>query len=407
MKLLLLMCGEGLGHTSRCLALGKEFRAAGHEVNFGACGYSKKLVEKTGHQACEIPSEIKLVGETGIFDIRKSIKETLRNTSPSGFRRILELIEKLKTDVVLSDGYYKGILAAQVKKTPVYFIGHQFNMIEFFQKQDFLIRLVGKPVKRFYNYILTSVNGIMVPDYPLPYSVNRKNFTLPRNISDTIFFTVPLIRCRYNEVESKTFQRPNILSTIGAFGYRAAIFRNVIEAAKLGPGIHYTFISGPEIDPKQFSKIPRNAKFTGFTQNPFPYYKGADLVITAGRHGTILESLSIGLPVRSFQDEKHTEQENNATVVEEERYGKRMNYRKGPKVILACIREVLEGKQYFEKTALLRELAELLDGPSSVRKFLEEKIERRFYGKEKTGAEKLRNPREQTNRDTYILKKEG
>jgi UDP:flavonoid glycosyltransferase YjiC (YdhE family) len=33
------------------------------------------------------------------------------------------LIEKLKPDVVLSDGYYTGILAAQTKKIPVYNIG--------------------------------------------------------------------------------------------------------------------------------------------------------------------------------------------------------------------------------------------------------------------------------------------
>jgi UDP-N-acetylglucosamine--N-acetylmuramyl-(pentapeptide) pyrophosphoryl-undecaprenol N-acetylglucosamine transferase len=407
MKLLLLMCGEGLGHTSRCLALGKEFMAAGHEVNFGAYGYSKKLVEKTGYQACEIPSEIKLAGETGIFNIRKSIKETLRNISPSGFRRLLKLIEELKPSVVLSNGHFTDILAEQVKKTQVYFIGHQFNMIEFFQKQDFLIRLVGKPVKRFYNYIFSSVNGINVPDYPLPYSVNRKNFTLPRNINNTIFFCGPPIRYRYNEVESKTFQRPYVLSKIGAFGYRAAIFRNVIEVAKNDPGIHYTFISGPEIDPKQYSKIPGNVEFTGFTENPFPYYKDAYLEITAGGHRTILECLSFWLPVLSFPDEKHTEQENNATVVEEEGYGKRMSYSKGPEAILACIREVLDGKQYCEKTALLRELAELPDRPSSVRRFLEEKFERGFYGKEKNGAEKLRNPREQTNRHTYILKKEG
>lgn len=32
MKVLLFMCGEGLGHTSRCLALGKEFLTARHEV---------------------------------------------------------------------------------------------------------------------------------------------------------------------------------------------------------------------------------------------------------------------------------------------------------------------------------------------------------------------------------------
>ena len=367
------MCGEGLGHTSRCLALGKEFLAAGHEIYFGAYGNSKKLVEKTGYQAYEIPREIKLAGESGIFDIRKSIKETLKNISPSGFRKLQRLIEELKPDVVLSDGYYIGILAAQAKKTPVYFIGHQFNMLEFFQKQDFLVTVAGKLVESFYDYIFRSVDGIIVPDYPLPYSVNRKNFTLTKSINNTILFSGPLIRCKYSEIESRTFQRPNVLSTIGAFGYRAAIFRSVLEAAKLDHSIHYTFISGPEIDPEQFSKIPENVEFTGFTENPFPYYKGSDLVITAGGHGTILESLSFGLPVLSFPDEKHIEQENNATVLKEEGYGKRMSYLARPEFILASIREILEGEKYYKKTQKLRELAEELDGPATVRKFLEEK----------------------------------
>lgn len=368
------MCGEGLGHTSRCLALGKEFLAGGHKIYFGAYGNSKKLVEKTGYQAYEIPREIKLAGESGIFDIRKSIKETLKNISPSEFRKLQRLIEELKPDVVLSDGYYIGILAAQIKKTPVYFIGHQFNMVEFFQKQDFLVTVAGKLVKSFYDHIFRSVDGIIVPDYPLPYSVNRKNFTITKSINNTILFSGPLIRCKYSEIESKTFQHPNVLSTIGAFGYRAAIFRKLLEAAKLNQSIHYTFISGPEIDSEQFSKTPENVEFTGFTENPFPYYKGSDLVITAGGHGTILESLSFGLPVLSFPDEKHIEQENNATVLEEEGYGKRMSYLARPEFILASIREILEGEKYYKKTRKLRELAEELDGPATVRKFLEEKI---------------------------------
>jgi UDP:flavonoid glycosyltransferase YjiC (YdhE family) len=51
MKLLILICGEGLWHTSRCLAFSKEFLAARHMVYFGAYGYSKELVEKTGYVA--------------------------------------------------------------------------------------------------------------------------------------------------------------------------------------------------------------------------------------------------------------------------------------------------------------------------------------------------------------------
>src|SRR5208283_2952324 len=103
----------------------------------------------------------------------------------------------------------------------------------------------------------------------------------------------------------------------------------------------------------------------------FPYHKGSDLVITAGGHGTILESLSFGLPVLSFPDEKHIEQENNATVLEEEGLGRKMSFLAEPKVILACIREFLEGEDYYKKTRRLRDIAEDLDGPASVRRFLE------------------------------------
>jgi UDP-N-acetylglucosamine--N-acetylmuramyl-(pentapeptide) pyrophosphoryl-undecaprenol N-acetylglucosamine transferase len=374
MKILLLICGEGLGHTSRCLALGKEFLAAGHEVNFGAYGYSKELVQKTGYSAWEIPPEIRLAGEAGAFNIGKSAKETLNNLSPSGLRKLLRLIEELNPDVILSDGYYSGILAAQVRKVPVYFIGHQFNMEEFFQKKGPLLGATGKVVKKFYNYIFSSVDGIIVPDYPLPYSVNRKNFAISRHTNSNIFFSGPLIRCRYREAGAKTLKRPNVLSTIGAFGYRVAVFRNVLKAAKLDQSIHYTLISGPAISPEQFPEIPDNVEFTGFTNDPFPYYRNSDLVITAGGHGTIMESLAFGLPVLSFPDEKHREQENNASVLEEAGYGKRMSYLTPPEVILACIREVLEDESYGKKTRRLMELAEALDGPASVRKFLEERL---------------------------------
>lgn len=373
MKLLLLMCGEGLGHTSRCLALGKEFLAAGHEVNFGAYKHSKNLIEKTGYRAYEIPSEIRLSGETGVFDIKKSIIETLKNVSPLDFMKLLKLIEKLNPDVVLSDGYYTGILAAQVKRVPVYFIGHQFNMVEYFQ-QSFSMRIAGKLVKKFYNHTYKKVNGIIVPDYPLPYSINRKNFVISTDTNKNIFFCGPLIRYRYREVKAENLKRPNVLSTIGAFGYRASIFKKLIETAKLDTGINYTFITGPEVNPRQFLEIPDNVTFVGFTENPFPYYKASDLVITAGGHGTILESLSFGLPVISFPDEKHKEQENNASVLEENGYGKRMSYLTGPEVIISCIREVLDDEQYSRKAKRVKELSEVLDGPAAVRTFLEAQL---------------------------------
>lgn len=62
-------------------------------------------------------------------------------------------------------------------------------MEEFFQKKGPLLGTAGKLVKRFYNYIFSSVNGIIVPDYPLPYSVNRKKISRSQGASMTISFS--------------------------------------------------------------------------------------------------------------------------------------------------------------------------------------------------------------------------
>jgi len=75
MKIQIFMCGEGLGHTSRCLAVGERLIKEGHRVVFCAYGYSKKHIEGAGFNALEIPSEIKLVGKSGSGCIKDAVKK--------------------------------------------------------------------------------------------------------------------------------------------------------------------------------------------------------------------------------------------------------------------------------------------------------------------------------------------
>lgn len=85
----------------------------------------------------------------------------------------------------------------------------------------------------------------------------------------------------------------------------------------------------------------------------------------------MMEALSFGTPILSFPDEGHSEQENNAAVIEEEGYGRMLSYSTPPEVILECIREVLEDKKYRDKVKRLQRLASELDGPKAVRELLE------------------------------------
>lgn len=374
MKILILICGEGLGHTSRCLALGKEFLTAGHEVHFGAYGYSKEMVEKTGYEANEIPSEIKLVGKAGTLDFTGSIEATLKNADILGGPKLLKLIKDRDPDVVISDSYYLGALSAFTLRIPVYLIINQSNMEDFFKNRGVPLRILGKITKGFYNQIFEKVDKIIIPDYPLPYTVCKKNLSFTPKIEEKLFYSGPLVKEKYEEVEEIPLQKPHIVSLIGGFGYREPIFRKVLETAKLDTSIYYTLISGPSFDPSKITDLPENVQLLKFIKDTYPYLKSSDAVIVPGGHSTIMEALSFGIPILSFPDKGHSEQENNAAVIEEEGYGRMLSYSTPPPVILECIREVLEEKKYRNKTERLRKLARELDGPNAVRKMLEKEL---------------------------------
>lgn len=377
MKIMIFICGEGLGHTSRCLALGKELLAAGNEMEFGAYGYSKDLVEKTGHRAQEIPSEIKLVGKAGGLDMAGSIEATLKNAQVLGGPKVLKLIRDFKPNVVVSDSYYLGTLAAMVLKIPVYFITNQSNMEEFFKNRGVPIRLLGELTKKFYKEVFEKTDKIIIPDYPLPYTVCRKNLNFAPKLREKLFYSGPLVRKKYEDVSQIPLEKPHVVSLIGGLGYREPIFWKLLTTAGLDSRINYTLISGPDLDPSKFMEIPKNVQILRFLEDPFPYISNSDVVIAPGGHSTMMEALSFGIPILSFPDEGHSEQENNAAVIEEEGYGRMLSYSTPPEVILECIKEVLEDEEYRNKVGRLKRLAAELDGPKAIRELLEKEIEKK------------------------------
>jgi uncharacterized protein (TIGR00661 family) len=220
MTRMILICGKGLGHTSRCLALGKEFFAAGHKVHFGAYGYSKELVEKKRYSAHKIPSEIVLVGKAGALDFKGSIEATLKNSQVLGGPKLLTLIKNISPDIIFSDSYYLGALAAFTLRIPIYLITNQSNMEEFFKNRGVSLRILGGVAKKIYHKVFEKVDKMIIPDYPLPYTVCTKNLSLAPKLEAKIFYSGPLIKEKYEDVEEIPLKKPHIVSLIGGFGYR-------------------------------------------------------------------------------------------------------------------------------------------------------------------------------------------
>lgn len=372
MKLLIFVCGEGLGHTGRCISLANEFLAAGHDVDIGAYGYSKELIEKSGLKVTEIPQELFLKGSNGSLDMKRSILATVKGISLSDIKHVSSFVRKSSPDFVISDGYYLGIIAAKWNKVHRFMVVNQSRMQDFFKGKGPAISVAGLAVRKFYTWIYNNVDIIFVPDFIPPYTICASNLAFPEGVENRVEFTGPVLRKRYNEVlPLDDLKRPHVLCSIGGFGYRLEIFRKIIRAAEMDTDISYTLIGGPDLDYDLLENVPGNVVIRKLISDPFPYYKSSDLIICTGGHGTLTESLSFGLPVISFPDRSHNEQENNAHLLEKNGYGFFFTYSSTPEQLLDAIHSLIINKCYRSRTSVLREQAELMDGTAYIRRRLE------------------------------------
>ncbi|MBN2110814.1 MAG: glycosyltransferase [Methanosarcinaceae archaeon] len=370
MKIMIFVCGEGLGHTSRCISLGKELTSAGHEVHFGAYGYSGDLIERKGYTVHRIPSEVTLVGKAGTLNLRRSILATFKRGQFLSVIRITRLLKRIRPDVVISDSYYIGILSSKARSIPSYLIINQSSMEQFFMQEGISSRIVGEFVRKFYSGVFKRIDGIIIPDFPMPHTICRKNLDFKEDILKKVFYSGPLVGKKYEDVEELDIKRPHVLSALGGFGYREPIFRKVIQAAEMDMSINYTLLSGPNVDPNIFKNLPANVKMLEFIDDQFPYLRTSDLVIAPGGHSTMMEAFSFGVPMITFPDMNHTEQQNNSWTVDEDGLGKKLNYSSSPEEILTGIKEILENSRYRDNTLRLRKIAKELDGPAAICRML-------------------------------------
>jgi len=365
------MCGEGLGHTSRCIGLARELVDAGHDIELGAYGYSKELCEKSGFAVREIPSELSLVGKSGFLDMKGSVEATMNNANILGGPQMMKLLAEVKPDIVVSDSYYIGALAAKAMRIPVHMIVNQTNMLEFFRNRGTGMRLLGEVTKSFYFTVFEHVDSVIIPDFPPPYTVCAKNIVFTQDMAEKLFYSGPLIRKRWSQTDAADIKMPHVLSMIGGVGYRENMFRTVLSAANAAKDIGFTLVSGPSVDLSGY-EVPDNVDVLPFIEDPFPYLKGSDVLIAPGGHSGMMEAMSFGVPVISCPDMLHSEQENNAQRLEEMGLGLRISYQTPPQVLSAAIDELSHDGRGRPKR--MRELAEALNGTKRLRKMLEKSL---------------------------------
>ena len=307
MKILFVVCGEGLGHASRCLHLGHYMQQQGHTVQFAGYGKSYDFMNQHGCSALHrVRREVCLEGEGGFF----SLKKTLWNSKFLIFDMIFSmaslflLIRRQGYDCVVCDTMYGGVLAARLQRVPVVFITNQNQ----FNGPGGTTNPVWMLLSRLIRGYLRLAYRVIIPDYPPPETVSEYNIRIPRGEEKRYRFTGPFYQF---DPERYTYGKKTIFTSFGGEPYKLPMYlmlRWIADRHK--DQIFDVFYTGPEIPESSDNFLSH-----GYVPNLYEHLAMAKLAIVHGGLTTLHEALIFEKPVLIVMDPGHPEQQNNARKI--------------------------------------------------------------------------------------------
>jgi len=368
MRVLISVCGEGFGHTTRCIAVGDALKD-NYQIAYVAYGKSKDFIEKYGFEVFETFPEIKLKGKDGKFNMVSSILN--KEYSPKkAIKREFGIIREYKPDLIISDCKYSTIVAAKLLKKPVICISNQ-NYPRYTLGTDLIVR----PTMKALNIINERCEKFVVPDFPFPNTICEYNLKIIKNME----FIGPLIRYDVddNNNDNNYHDENYILSVIGGFEYRYKILEELGKIA-LKNNLNVKLVCGSyevakklmrDLNLKSYNND--NIEIIPITTNMKELIKNAELIISHGGHSTIMESLSYGKPLIVIPDLGHPEQCNNAKKVQDLGCGISLSYKKLYRLEDAIF-DIRNTKMYKRNALKMKELAKKYNGKKNIRKIVDD-----------------------------------
>ncbi|MEM3030571.1 MAG: glycosyltransferase family protein [Candidatus Micrarchaeia archaeon] len=360
MRVFLSACGEGLGHSSRTLALYNELKGRGHDVVAASYGMALKRLRAAGARTIQTRPEVLMTGADGRFDLVGSIIRS-RGTPLDVAKAFLAeraFIRSFDADVVVSDARFATVLAAFAQHVPVFYITNQTHFIltgaEERQKGRTLLARVFS-AQELERSVLESI--IEVPlslPYPFAQEIVIPDFLPPDTICAPLLSNDPRVRGKTRFVgplsvlasrpppvhrPSKT---PRVLVTLGGQAFRAGEFDRLLGVLRRMTDFNFTVVS---IFAKKRARAG-NVRVRPFVRDIFPLMSAADLLVMPAGHSAIMESILLCKPALLLPDAQWPEQESNAVVYE--RLG--LGLRSSPlelHLLPAKLRELRERREEF------------------------------------------------------------
>ncbi len=307
--ILFFVCGEGLGHTSRCLKAAQYCETQGALCHLAAYGQSHTFLTKAGWPRLHtIPREVTLAGDMGLFSIKKTLwnAKGVPHDLARSFWRARALIGEIQPDIIITDTMYAPVEAARRENVPVLFITNQncFSTLVGGGKEGWAA------LGRLVSWFLNLADRIIVPDFAPPATVSRYNIRIPPGRESHYRFIGPLIDISR---EHYPCAEKTIFASFGGEPFKMPLYRHLAEIA--GRRSDLTF--------EVFAPLPglpdltENFRTYGYVPDLLAHLCCAEVAILHGGLTTLHEALFFQKPVVMVIDPHHPEQGNNARAIVE------------------------------------------------------------------------------------------
>jgi UDP-N-acetylglucosamine--N-acetylmuramyl-(pentapeptide) pyrophosphoryl-undecaprenol N-acetylglucosamine transferase len=367
-------CGIGLGHVGRVIPIARRLLERNVEVTFSTYRDGIRYIESEKLPLLKAPPIGFQVKPDGSIDFR----QTAINPGPllSSFTVLkqvnaeLRFIKRFKPDIVVSDSRLSSLLAARLLQIPRICILNQFQVIIPRRRHNLrLARFADSITLTLVGKMWTSGNTVLIPDFPLPYTISIGNLNIPKSYRKNVRLIGPILELHPNQLPAqKELRRKLGLSTDKPVVF-APVSGSVKEKAFLTGVLRKILLEFPEdyevvmslgnpdndIRPVHYG----NVTIYNWIPNRFEFLKACDVVIGRAGHGTITQAMCYGKPIILIPPPGHTEQISNAKQAQD----------------LGVAKIVLQ--EDLSKGKLLKTVAQLLEGEASERlKIIQEEVQK-------------------------------
>jgi len=323
MKVLIMPCGIGMGHTSRCVTIAKKLEEMGVEVAFASYGSGYKILSTHyNYELYKLP-DIKFYGVECELDIKYTAKKSIN--VPFIFLKSIykesRMIKKFKPDIIIADSHFSVPITAKVHGIPCVMIQNELtlNFAELYPDEK-PMEYLETGLKKFVADVCNLSKVVMIPDVP-------GSIEVPTKLENKVVHTGPLLREDPSKMKDKEKLRMEmgfnafdriVLVTVGGSEFGLELLKLICNASSMIDADKIVIVSGPQIND---DLIPETEKIVKkkFLNNMMEWMKISDVIVTLAGHTTTMEIIALGIPNLTVPIEKHPEQLRNGLNIK--KYG--------------------------------------------------------------------------------------